>query len=90
MPYITRKFFSEAKRITHTGDDSIATFDTEEEKVFLEKVRSEIELPEYEVFEDYDEMVVQVYCLLVDSESKFGFIISLVHCMANHTIRLRY
>src|SRR5208282_4094520 len=97
VPYITRKFFSEAKRITHTGDDTISTFDTEEEKVFLEKVRHEIELPEYEIFEDYDEMVVQVHCPLVDSESKFGFItlwsivwpIIPLACVVNNWIEVR-
>src|SRR5271169_6360839 len=47
VPYLTRKFFSEAKRIAHIGDDIIFAFDAEEEKVFLGKVRQEIELPEY-------------------------------------------
>ena len=74
VPYIKRKFFSEAKRITHIGDDDVPVYETEEEKVFLEKVLREIELPEYEIFEDYDEMVVQVYSPLIESESKFGFI----------------
>jgi anoctamin-10 len=63
VPYITRKFFSGAKRITHTGEDCISAFDRPEEKEFLEKVREEIELPEYEIYEDYDEMVVQVCAL---------------------------
>jgi anoctamin-10 len=59
-PYVTRKLFSEAKRITHTGDYGAEDFDVEEQKLFLNKVRQEIELPEYEIYEDYDEMVIQV------------------------------
>lgn len=62
FPWITRKFFSEAKRITHVDDD-ISSFDTEKEKEYLAKVRREIELPEYEIYEDYAEMVVQVSLL---------------------------
>lgn len=66
VPYITRKLFSEAKRITHIGDDTTSSFDPKEEKVFLNNVRKEIELPEYEVYEDYAEMVVQVSPYLSD------------------------
>ena len=59
VPWVTRKFFSEAKRFAHIDDD-IASFDAEEEKEYLAKVRQEISLPEYEIYEDYAEMVVQV------------------------------
>lgn len=97
VPYIARKFFSEAKRITHIGEDNITVFENEEEKVFLEKIRAEIELPEYEVFEDYDEMVVQVCFLSVDSNSKLGFIslwsivwpIIPLACVINNWIEVR-
>ena len=60
-PYIKRKFFSEARRITHTSDETITAFDSEEERPFLEKVRKDLELPEYEIYEDYEEMIIQVY-----------------------------
>ena len=64
VPLFKRKFFSEAKRITHIADESVSVFDTAEEKAFLQKVRGEIELDEYEIYEDYDEMVVQVQSML--------------------------
>jgi len=66
LPWITRKFFSEAKRITHIGDDNASLFDCEQEKTYLFKVRQEIELPEYEIYEDYAEMVVQVRLIYFD------------------------
>src|SRR5271156_409045 len=47
IPYIGRKFFSEAKRITHMRDDTIIAKTKEEELVYLEKVRSDMDLPEY-------------------------------------------
>ena len=56
VPWITRKL---TKRITDTGEDS--AFDKDEEKEYLEAVRQDLELPEYEIYEDYAEMVVQVY-----------------------------
>jgi len=63
VPYITRKFFSEARRITHTSDETISTFDSEEEHPYLERVRQDLELPEYDIYEDYEEMIIQVLSL---------------------------
>lgn len=64
-PYVKRKFFSEARRITHTSDETIAAFDSEDERPFLENVRKDLELPEYEIYEDYEEMIIQVYLLIL-------------------------
>jgi len=60
IPYLSRKFFSEAKRITHMRDDTLLAKTKEEELVYLEKVRSDMDLPEYEIYEDYAEMAIQV------------------------------
>jgi hypothetical protein len=60
MPYITRKVFSQARKMTHTDDDDIGANDRSEEKQYLERVREEAELPEYDIYADYAEMVVQV------------------------------
>ena len=59
LPYVTRKVFSEARKITNKDED-VAAFDREEEKTYLERVREESELPEYDIYADYAEMVVQV------------------------------
>jgi anoctamin-10 len=88
LPYVTRKFFSEAKRIAHTGDDSADDFDVEEQKVFLNKVRREIELPEYDIYEDYDEMVVQVS--FRQAERLVWVYLAVVRCMAHNTPGLRH
>jgi hypothetical protein len=60
LPYVTRKVFSEARKITSKDDEDVSTHDREEEKTYLERVREEIELPEYDIYSDYAEMVVQV------------------------------
>jgi anoctamin-10 len=60
LPYVTRKAFSEARKITHMNDEGIADFDRDEEKPYLDRVREESELPEYDIYTDYAEMVVQV------------------------------
>ena len=61
LPYVTRKVFSEARKITNKDEVDVAAFDREEEKQFLERVREESELPEYDLYIDYSEMVVQVH-----------------------------
>jgi anoctamin-10 len=61
LPYVTRKAFTEARKITHTNDEAIADFDREDEKSYLERVREETDLPEYDIYADYAEMVVQVF-----------------------------
>jgi hypothetical protein len=63
VPYVTRKFFSEARRITHTSDETISTFDSAEEHPYLKRVRQDLELPEYDIYEDYEEMIIQVLSL---------------------------
>jgi len=56
VPYIARK----AKKVTHISEICSTEFDRTEEQDFLERVRRDVELPEYEIYEDYAEMVVQV------------------------------
>jgi anoctamin-10 len=60
MPYVMRKVFSQARKMTHTDDNDIGANDRSEEKPYLERVREEAELPEYDIYADYAEMVVQV------------------------------
>lgn len=60
MPYVTRKVFSQARKMTNTDDEDIGANDRSEEKPYLERVREEAELPEYDIYADYAEMVVQV------------------------------
>ena len=60
LPYVTRKVFSEARKITKKDDEDVSVYDREEEKSYLERVREESELPEYDIYTDYAEMVVQV------------------------------
>jgi anoctamin-10 len=60
LPYVTRKVFSEARKITNKEEEDVSKFDREEEKTYLERVREESELPEYDIYTDYAEMVVQV------------------------------
>lgn len=55
------KVFSEARKITNKDEQDISTFDRDEEKTYLEREREESELPEYDIFADYAEMVVQAY-----------------------------
>ena len=60
LPYVTRKVFTQARKMTHGNDEDVAASDREEEKYYLERVREESELPEYDLYADYAEMVVQV------------------------------
>lgn len=60
LPYVTRKVFSQARKITNKEEEDVTKFDREEEKTYLERVREESELPEYDIYTDYAEMVVQV------------------------------
>src|SRR5271154_4873986 len=60
LPYVTRKVFSEARKMTNKDEENVAAYDREEEKTYLERVRDESELPEYDIYADYAEMVVQV------------------------------
>src|SRR5271170_2868442 len=64
LPYVTRKVFSEARKITNKEEEDVSAYDREEEKSYLERVREEAELPEYDIYTDYAEMVVQVSPLL--------------------------
>ena len=61
LPYVTRKVFSKARKITNKDAEDVSKFDREEEKTYLERVREESELPEYDIYTDYAEMVVQVH-----------------------------
>ena len=63
LPYVTRKVFSQARKITNKEEEDVSKFDREEEKTYLERVREESELPEYDIYTDYAEMVVQVFPL---------------------------
>lgn len=56
IPYIARK----AKKVTHISEVCSTAYDRPEERDFLDRVRRDVELPEYEIYEDYAEMVVQV------------------------------
>ncbi|KAH7916667.1 calcium-activated chloride channel-domain-containing protein [Hygrophoropsis aurantiaca] len=47
------------KRVAFEGDAASQDGKGREEREFLERVRSEVALPEYEVFTDYSEMVTQ-------------------------------
>jgi hypothetical protein len=60
VPWFTRTLFAEAKKISHYREDDSVNHDKEPEREFLRKIRHQLELPEYEVYEDYAEMVVQV------------------------------
>ena len=64
LPYVTRKVFSKARKITNREDEDVSVYDREEEKTYLERVREESELPEYDIYSDYAEMVVQVFSIL--------------------------
>lgn len=61
LPYVTRKVFSQARKMRNKDDEDVGANDREEEKVYLERVRDESELPEYDIYADYAEMVVQVH-----------------------------
>jgi hypothetical protein len=63
LPYVTRKVFSEARKITNKEEEDVSAYDRQEEKTYLERVREEAELPEYDIYTDYAEMVVQVPAL---------------------------
>jgi anoctamin-10 len=66
VPYLTRRAFSEARKMTaKEGQEDVSAFDKEEEKAYLARVRAEAELPEYDIYTDYAEMVVQVCPLFV-------------------------
>ena len=65
LPYFTRKAFTTARKITRTDDENISAFDREEEKAYLERVREEVQLPEYDIYTDYAEMVVQVIPIVI-------------------------
>lgn len=62
LPYVKRKALDEAKgvqaRISRNGTTKKIP-DPEEEKAFLNRVRSEVELEVYDVTGDYREMVIQ-------------------------------
>jgi anoctamin-10 len=72
LPYVTRKVFSEARKITNKDDQDVAALDRDEEKAFLERVREEADLPEYDLYTDYVEMVVQVDFLSVTTDNSTG------------------
>jgi len=60
VPWLKRTLFAEAKKIRHFRERNSRNDDRHHEKRFLRKVRGQFELPEYEVYEDYAQMVVQV------------------------------
>lgn len=61
LPYVKRKLLDEAKgvqsKLVNNGEKKIQ--DPEEEKDFLNRVRSEVELETYDVTNDFREMVIQ-------------------------------
>jgi hypothetical protein len=58
MRYVTK---SAAKARTFAASaPTVHQADEEDERAFLERIRREAELPEYSLFEDFAEMVVQV------------------------------
>ncbi|KAK7204012.1 calcium-activated chloride channel-domain-containing protein [Myxozyma melibiosi] len=61
LPYIQRRLFKEAKKLSNkvTGAQTLVYNDDPAESAFLGRVRAEVEFPEYEVDEDYREMIVQ-------------------------------
>lgn len=61
LPYIQRRLFKEAKKLSNkvTGAHAFVFNDNPTESAFLTRVRAEAEFPEYEVDEDYREMIVQ-------------------------------
>ena len=79
VPYVARKFFSEARRITHTSDETITAFDSEEERSYLETVRQDLELPEYDIYEDYEEMIIQVLSWIASNSSSDTSLSGLSH-----------
>jgi anoctamin-10 len=60
LPYFQRKFFSEARKIANKDEIAVSAFDKDEEKVYLERVRNQAELPEFNLYTEYAEMVLQV------------------------------
>lgn len=64
VPYLKRQGFLKFKEMraarTHSGlESSTAADDAAEEKEFLDRVRSEAELPAYDVYTDLREMIIQ-------------------------------
>ena len=57
LPYVKRKVFKTAKEVRGSGSANIQ--DHEEEAAFMERVRTEMELEDYDVTADYREMVMQ-------------------------------
>jgi hypothetical protein len=86
LPYVTRKVFSEARKITNKDDEDVSTYDREEEKTYLERVREESELPEYDIYTDYAEMVVQVLSHYTLKLIIVWICRPLVDHLANHTL----
>jgi len=74
LPYVTRKVFTQARKMTYADDEDLGAGDREEEKHYLERVREESELPEYDLYADYAEMVVQVTpaCTPIHQPCTFG------------------
>lgn len=60
LPYVTRRVFTEARKITNKDNAEVDAFDRDEEKAYLKRIREEVGLPEYQIYSDYAEMVVQV------------------------------
>ena len=89
LPYVTRKVFSEARKITNKDDEDVSTYDREEEKTYLERVREESELPEYDIYTDYAEMVVQVLSHYILKLMIVWICRPLVDHLANHTLMRR-
>lgn len=62
VPLLKRKVFKKVKEVRTemtSKDESSKVHDVEEEAAFLERVRNEAELDEYDVTTDYREMVIQ-------------------------------
>jgi anoctamin-10 len=57
MRYVTK---SAAKARFSKTDPTANPADAEDERAFLERIRLEADLPEYSLFEEFTEMVVQV------------------------------
>ncbi|KAF7722025.1 hypothetical protein EC973_003747 [Apophysomyces ossiformis] len=92
LPYVLARVMPEAKKITDkvTGSNETAPVNaevtSEAEAKFLKKIHREVDLPEYNIYTDYVEMVIQ-----------FGYVsmfstvwpLTAVCCMLNNWVELR-
>ncbi|OLL26105.1 hypothetical protein NEOLI_000611 [Neolecta irregularis DAH-3] len=87
VPYLMGRATTHAKNLqTKITKKSQSNQDRKSEASFLERARNEANLPDYKIYTDFSEMVIQVCLLMIDSDYSVWIYRLIRHHLAYHTI----